>query len=164
MSCPKTRPERSRHVPLGRLCRYETALFRTDVDWDYSSRYEPHWNNRRIFLPRGKVLGGSSSIDGMMYIRGNRCDYDEWAALDNRRVGATLHSVAAQNRVGVLRPACGLAGEWLGSRAPIGVSDRHTGRLALGCGRVAAALQRSEVMTPHRMPPQEVATAWWSTT
>ena len=57
------------------------ALFRTDVDWDYSSGYEPHCNNRRIFLPRGKVLGGSSSINGMMYIRGNRCDYDEWRDL-----------------------------------------------------------------------------------
>src|SRR5262245_12690052 len=57
------------------------ALFRTAQDWDYSTGYEPYCNNRRVFLPRGKVLGGSSSINSMIYIRGNRRDYDEWRAL-----------------------------------------------------------------------------------
>lgn len=52
------------------------ALFRSDQDWDHSSVYEPHCNNRRIFLPRGKVLGGCSSINAMIYIRGNPLDYD----------------------------------------------------------------------------------------
>ena len=55
-----------------------TALFRGDQDWDHSTVYEPHCNNRRIFLPRGKVLGGCSSINAMVYIRGNPLDYDEW--------------------------------------------------------------------------------------
>jgi choline dehydrogenase-like flavoprotein len=58
-----------------------TALFRSDQDWDHSSVYEPHCNNRRIFLPRGKVLGGCSSINAMVYIRGNPLDYDEWRDL-----------------------------------------------------------------------------------
>jgi choline dehydrogenase len=61
------------HVPLGYL-----QLQRTDVDWDYVSAPEPRCNGRRIALPRGKVLGGSSSINAMVYIRGNHRDYDEW--------------------------------------------------------------------------------------
>jgi choline dehydrogenase len=57
------------------------ALMRTDKDWDHSSGYEPGCNNRRIVLPRGRVLGGSSSINGTVYIRGHRLDYDEWRDL-----------------------------------------------------------------------------------
>jgi choline dehydrogenase len=55
-----------------------SALYRTAQDWDHSTVYEPHANDRRIYLPRGKVLGGSSSINSMIYIRGNRADYDGW--------------------------------------------------------------------------------------
>jgi choline dehydrogenase-like flavoprotein len=58
-----------------------SALYRSAQDWDHSTAYEPHCNNRRIYLPRGKVLGGSSSINAMVYIRGNRADYDEWLDL-----------------------------------------------------------------------------------
>jgi choline dehydrogenase len=54
------------------------ALYRSAQDWDHSTIYEPHANDRRIYLPRGKVLGGSSSINAMIYIRGNRADYDGW--------------------------------------------------------------------------------------
>ncbi|MGH2976537.1 MAG: GMC family oxidoreductase, partial [Solirubrobacterales bacterium] len=61
------------HVPLGYL-----SLARTEVDWDYASAPEPNCNGRRISLPRGKVFGGSSSVNAMVYIRGNRRDYDEW--------------------------------------------------------------------------------------
>ena len=48
-------------------------------DWCYQSDPEPYMNNRRIFHGRGKVLGGSSSINGMIYIRGNPLDYENWA-------------------------------------------------------------------------------------
>src|ERR671924_2038208 len=54
------------------------ALYRTAQDWDHSTVYEPHANDRRIYLSWGKVLGGSSSINAMIYIRGNRADYDGW--------------------------------------------------------------------------------------
>jgi choline dehydrogenase len=55
-----------------------SALFRTKSDWDHATAPEPHANGRRIYLPRGKTLGGSSSLNAMIYMRGNRVDYDEW--------------------------------------------------------------------------------------
>jgi len=54
------------------------TLFRTRYDWDYDSHDEPALNGRRIFLPRGRVLGGTSSLNAMIYARGNRLDFDEW--------------------------------------------------------------------------------------
>jgi choline dehydrogenase len=53
-------------------------LFKTQVDWDYSTAPEPFCDRRRIYLPRGRTLGGSSSMNAMIYIRGNRADYDGW--------------------------------------------------------------------------------------
>jgi choline dehydrogenase len=62
------------HVPLG----YGRLFTRTDVNWAYESEPEAALNGRRIFTPRGKVLGGSSSINGLVYIRGQPEDYDGW--------------------------------------------------------------------------------------
>src|SRR5207248_2455441 len=62
------------HVPLG----YGKLFARSDVNWGYESEPEPALNGRRIFTPRGKVLGGSSSINGLVYIRGQPADYDGW--------------------------------------------------------------------------------------
>ncbi len=47
-------------------------------DWGYRSEPEPHLNNRELACPRGKVIGGSSSINGMVYVRGHAMDYDHW--------------------------------------------------------------------------------------
>lgn len=47
-------------------------------DWGYRSEPEPHLNNRQLACPRGKVIGGSSSINGMVYVRGHAMDYDHW--------------------------------------------------------------------------------------
>jgi choline dehydrogenase len=58
-----------------------SKLFKTPYDWAYETEPEPHMNNRKMYWPRGKMLGGSSSINAMMYIRGNRQDYNEWAEL-----------------------------------------------------------------------------------
>ncbi len=58
-------------------------LAHTAVDWAYATEEEAHLNNRKIFWPRGKVLGGSSSINYMAYVRGNRHDFDQWQALGN---------------------------------------------------------------------------------
>src|ERR671927_1486765 len=54
-------------------------LFHGTADWDYWTEPERHLNNRLIYSPRGKMLGGSSSMNAMIYIRGNRVDYDGWA-------------------------------------------------------------------------------------
>ncbi len=55
------------------------SYFIKSTNWNYLSAPEPHLDNRRIAWPRGKVLGGTSSINGMMYIRGHRRDYNGWA-------------------------------------------------------------------------------------
>src|SRR6202453_1050518 len=47
-------------------------------NWRYESEPEPHLDNRRFAIPRGKVLGGSSSINGLVYVRGNPHDFDRW--------------------------------------------------------------------------------------
>ena len=50
-------------------------------NWKYYSEPEPHLNNRRLFCPRGKMLGGSSAHNGMVFVRGNRDDYKRWESL-----------------------------------------------------------------------------------
>ena len=56
------------------------ALFKSGWDWDFDSECEPGLGGRRVYLPRGRMLGGSSSMNAMVYIRGNANDYDEWAS------------------------------------------------------------------------------------
>ncbi len=62
-------------MPLGMM----RALFKPEFTWRYMSMPEPHLDGRRIMLPRGRVLGGSSSINGMFYMRGHSSDFDGWA-------------------------------------------------------------------------------------
>ncbi|MGB5987789.1 MAG: choline dehydrogenase [Desulfobacterales bacterium] len=64
------------HMPAG----LTVPLGNKHYDWCYVSEPEPHMHNRRIEHGRGKLLGGSSSINGMIYIRGNPLDYEKWAA------------------------------------------------------------------------------------
>ena len=54
--------------------------FHTKLDWDLSTEPEPHCDGRRLFTPRGKGLGGSSSMNAMLYVRGRPLDYDLWEA------------------------------------------------------------------------------------
>jgi choline dehydrogenase len=73
---PDTKPEI--HIPAECI-----NLLGTDVDWGYFSEPEPYLNHRKMFCSRGKVLGGSSSINFMNYVRGNPHDYDHWKELGN---------------------------------------------------------------------------------
>ncbi|OAV43261.1 GMC family oxidoreductase [Lewinella sp. 4G2] len=59
-------------------------LHKSKYDWGFWSEPQEQLLNRRLYLPRGKVLGGSSSTNAMAYVRGNRADYDDWAALGNK--------------------------------------------------------------------------------
>jgi choline dehydrogenase len=54
--------------------------FHTKLDWDYATEPEPHVDGRSLYIPRGKALGGSSSMNAMLYVRGRPLDYDGWEA------------------------------------------------------------------------------------
>ncbi|KRB76982.1 hypothetical protein ASE01_09455 [Nocardioides sp. Root190] len=70
----RSRPNMNVQIPAA-----FAKLFHTKVDWGYESEPEPHLDGRRIYQPRGKMLGGTSGMNAMIYIRGNRADYDGWA-------------------------------------------------------------------------------------
>jgi choline dehydrogenase len=61
-----------------------SKLFKTDLDWAYETVPQPNLGGRELYWPRGRMLGGCSSINAMIYIRGHRAIYDEWAAAGNR--------------------------------------------------------------------------------
>ena len=71
------------HLPLGVIELMKSKTF----NWLYNSSAETSLHNREIFNPRGKTLGGSSSINAMLYIRGQRADYDHWTELGNQGWG-----------------------------------------------------------------------------
>jgi choline dehydrogenase-like flavoprotein len=68
------------HVPA----LVAAALATPSLDWGYWTVPQEHLNGRKVPIPRGRVLGGTSSINGMVYMRGNPKDYDDWAASGNR--------------------------------------------------------------------------------
>jgi choline dehydrogenase len=67
------------HIPGG-----YAELHRSEVDWAFWTEPQEHVDGRKLFIPRGKVLGGSSSTNAMAYVRGNRQDFDEWESLGNK--------------------------------------------------------------------------------
>ncbi|HEX8083632.1 MAG TPA: FAD-dependent oxidoreductase [Solirubrobacteraceae bacterium] len=134
------------HVPLGFL-----KLGRTDVDWDLSTAPEPFCARRRIFLPRGKTLGGSSSINAMVYIRGNRRDYDAWGipgwtyddllpyfirAEDNERGASEYHGAGGPLAVSENRSRNPMSLAWIEAAQEAGVplTDDFNGAEQDGCG------------------------------
>jgi choline dehydrogenase len=71
---------RDRH-PLVKIPAGFAKLMGTKANWIFDTAPQKHMRGRRMFLPQGKVLGGSTSVNAMLYIRGNKLDYDEWADL-----------------------------------------------------------------------------------
>ncbi len=67
------------HLPIG----YGKTMFHKTLNWGFYTDPEPTMNDRRIYWPRGRTLGGSSSINGLIYVRGQAADYDHWSALGN---------------------------------------------------------------------------------
>lgn len=67
------------HIPIG----YAKTMFHPVYNWGFYTDPDPGMNGRRIYWPRGKVFGGCSSINGLIYIRGQRADYDAWASAGN---------------------------------------------------------------------------------
>ena len=71
------------HIPVG----YMKLLDHKQLTWGFKAEADPGTNGRAIAYPRGRVLGGSSSINGLIYIRSQPEDYDHWAQLGNRGWG-----------------------------------------------------------------------------
>ena len=71
------------HMPAG----FAKLVNHDDVNWGYETEPQEHLNNRALYWPRGRVLGGSSSINAMCYCRGHRIDYDQWAANGAEKAG-----------------------------------------------------------------------------
>ena len=85
-------------------------------DWKYSSEPEPHMNGRRIYHARGKVLGGSSSINGMIFQRGNPMDYERWAADPGMDTWDYAHCLPYFKR---METCLAGGGDWRGHDGPL---------------------------------------------
>ena len=67
------------HIPAG----YIKTMVKPSINWMFESEPEPGTANRALAMPRGKVLGGSSAINAMLYVRGQPADYDRWSQRGN---------------------------------------------------------------------------------
>jgi choline dehydrogenase len=120
------------HVPLGYL-----KLAGTELDWGYFSAPEPGCDGRRVPLPRGRVLGGSSAINAMVYIRGNRRDYDGWGipgwgwddllpyflkAEDNERGASAWHGAGGPLPVSEQRSGNRISQAWVEAAVQAGLA------------------------------------------
>lgn len=103
------------HLPIG----YGKTMFHTALNWGFHTEPEPAMHRRKIYWPRGRCLGGSSSINGLIYVRGQAADYDRWEALGN--VGWGWRDVLPQF-IAAERNARG-AGPLHGADGPLNVSD-----------------------------------------
>ncbi len=68
------------HIPIG----YGKTMFNPRLNWGFYTDPDPHMLGRKIYWPRGKTLGGCSSINGLIYVRGQKQDYDHWGELGNK--------------------------------------------------------------------------------
>jgi choline dehydrogenase len=129
------------------------------VNWDYSTAPEPNLGNRSLWWPRGKVLGGSSSINAMCYIRGHARDYDEWETLGAE--GWSWRNVLPyfKRSEGNSRGAS----EFHGGDGPLGVSD-HTYGNPLSPVFIDAAQQAGFPATDDFNGARQEGFGWYQTT
>ena len=108
------------HIPVG----YFKTMHNPNLDWCYRTEPDPGLNGRSIDWPRGKVLGGSSSLNGLLYVRGQPQDYDRWRQMGNPGWGWSdvlpLFKRAESNERG--------ADEFHGASGPLSVSDMRLKR------------------------------------
>ena len=127
------------HIPLG----YGKVFDDPNVNWCYSTEPDPTCNGRQIVQPRGKVLGGSSSINGMVYIRGNAADFDHWRQLGNP--GWSYHDVLPYFRK--LEDNARGENEFHGSSGPQVVSEQRDFH-PLGRAHLRAAVEAGYPLNP----------------
>jgi choline dehydrogenase len=102
------------HVPAA-----WTKLFKSEVDWDYQTEPQAALGERSLYLPRGKMLGGTSSLNAQMYLRGHPADYDGWAAMGNAGWGwADVLPYLKRSEDNQRGPSA-----WHGSGGPLRVAD-----------------------------------------
>ncbi|MEM6593673.1 MAG: choline dehydrogenase [Pseudomonadota bacterium] len=116
-------------------------------DWGYRSEPEPHLNNRRLATPRGKVIGGSSSINGMVYVRGHAGDFDHWAEMGAD--GWSYADVLPYYKRMEAWTSGGRGGDpsWRGKDGPLHVS-RGPGKNPLTQAFIDAGVEADYQMTP----------------
>ncbi|WP_435847968.1 GMC family oxidoreductase [Streptomyces decoyicus] len=142
------------HVPAA-----FSKLFQTKYDWSYLSACEPGLDGRRRFLPRGRMLGGSSSMNAMIYIRGNRRDYDAWAAAGAERWGwddVLPYFLRAEDFQGELPP-------WHAAGGPLTVSEGRS-RHPLMAAWVAAAQEAGHPLTDDFNGPEQDGVGYYHLT
>ncbi|HMN78895.1 MAG TPA: choline dehydrogenase [Burkholderiaceae bacterium] len=127
------------HIPIG----YGKTMTDPVVNWRFETEPEPHLHDRRLYWPRGRTLGGSSSINGLIYVRGHPADYDAWAALGNPGWGhddlLPCFRRSETNSRG--------ASAWHGDAGPMHVSDigiRHPLVEAFIAGAAELGIPRTE--------------------
>ena len=108
------------HIPVG----YFKTMHDPATDWCYATEPEPELDGRVLDWPRGKVLGGSSSINGLLYVRGQARDYDHWRQLGN--AGWSFEDVLPYFRRAEDQERG--ADAWHGSGGPLAVSDMRVRR------------------------------------
>jgi choline dehydrogenase len=119
-------------------------VFRTRRDWNYTTEPQPGLDGRRLFWPRGKLLGGSSSINAMIYIRGAAADYDEWARLTGDDAWSYEHVLPLFRR---MEDNARGADRWHGVGGPLRVEDLrspHPWTRAVVESAVAAGYPRND--------------------
>ncbi|MFI6786701.1 GMC family oxidoreductase [Nonomuraea sp. NPDC050383] len=116
-------------------------LFKTAYDWNYSTAKQPEMSGRELYWPRGRVLGGSSSINAQMWVRGGRLDYDQWGVPGWSYDDVLPYFHRAEHRVG------GNEGGVYGTGGPLYVSELRSPNVT-----TAAFLGACEELGLTRLP------------